>query len=278
MTQRVRVRYTKDGRVRFVSARDLVNVWARALRRSDLPIAYSEGFSPHPKVSFPDALPVGVASIGEYAELTFASPFDTTVGMEVLSSTLPDGMSILHHHIVIDGEPKLARLLETTLWEVVYPADGIADAQEVTSMLDVLIARLLAADHANITRTKPRDSGDETRVIDLRPIIVAMHATLRDDTGDAGPAPTLRAILSNDGPSVRSGDLHDILTAHAAPGDRPLPAPRILRRVVQGHVADGGLHEALSGEHIPLDPGIAPSRKRDERDRRDHHRAGGCCT
>ena len=74
--QRLRVRYTKLGRVRFLSARDLTSVWERALRRAELPIAYSEGFSPHPKVSFPDALPVGYASTGEYAELTFAAEID----------------------------------------------------------------------------------------------------------------------------------------------------------------------------------------------------------
>jgi hypothetical protein len=74
VTQRYRIRWTKEGRTRFVSARDLTSVWERALRRVDLPIAYSEGFTPHAKVSFPDALPVGYGSTGEYAELTFAAP------------------------------------------------------------------------------------------------------------------------------------------------------------------------------------------------------------
>ena len=58
---RLRVRYRKQGRLRFIGAIDVGRVWERALRRADLPIAYSEGFSPHPKVSFTDALPLGYA-------------------------------------------------------------------------------------------------------------------------------------------------------------------------------------------------------------------------
>src|SRR5690606_33621749 len=56
---RVRARYAKEGRLRFGSAIDLGRIWERALRKADLPIGYSEGFTPHPKVSFPDALPLG---------------------------------------------------------------------------------------------------------------------------------------------------------------------------------------------------------------------------
>jgi radical SAM-linked protein len=272
MMERVRVRYTKDSRVRYVSARDLASVWERALRRADLPIAYSEGFTPHPKVSFPDALPVGVASTGEYAELTFAAP--ATQGLGALSATLPDGMDILHHHIVTDGEPKLARLLQATLWEVVYPATDAADADEIARTLRTLGARLMAAEDAPVTRTRPGGTGDDTKVVDLRPGIVAIHATTGSGAAGAPPfVPTIRAIIRNDGPSVRPGDLHDILMAHRAPNDVPLPRPQLLRRVAQGRVVDGGLVEALSGEYIPLE--VAPSGKRDDRERRHDSRAGG---
>ena len=76
---RVRARYAKEGRLRFISAIDLGRVWERALRKADLPIGYSEGFTPHPKVSFPDALALGYASTGEYVELTFEVPVDVGV-------------------------------------------------------------------------------------------------------------------------------------------------------------------------------------------------------
>lgn len=68
------------------------------------------------------------------------------------------------------------------------------------------------------------------------------------------PQPTIRAIMRNDGPSVRPTDLHDVLLAHAEDAAVPLSDPRILRRVMQGRLTDAGLHEALGGEFVPLDP------------------------
>ncbi|MBA2529831.1 MAG: DUF2344 domain-containing protein, partial [Euzebyales bacterium] len=120
---RIRLRYAKAGKARFISAIDLGRVWARALRRADLPIAYSEGFSPHPKVSFPDALPLGYASTGEYAELTFAAPIPVAPGMAALDAAFPDGIRVLTAVAVADGDPKLASLLRASAWDLDYP-DG----------------------------------------------------------------------------------------------------------------------------------------------------------
>src|SRR5690606_15725343 len=94
-SMRVRARYTKSGKLRFISAIDLGRVWERSLRLADLPIAYSEGCSPHPKVSFPDALPLGYASTGEYAELTFAAPVVLDTAVKALNAAFPAGLEIL---------------------------------------------------------------------------------------------------------------------------------------------------------------------------------------
>lgn len=252
---RVRVRYTKDGRTRFVSARDLSSVWQRALRRAALPIAYSEGFSPHPKVSFPDALAVGVASTGEYAELTFTEGFDLRTGLATLSATMPAGMRVLTYHQVEDGSPKLARLLEATLWEIEYPqADDADAATQTTRHLGHLARQLMAAEAAPVRRSRP---DGETRTVDIRPTLVVVHAARRGtdaQNASAPTIPTIRAILSNDGPSIRPGDLHQALTAYLGPDDEPIPQPRLLRRVAQGRPVEPGLREALSGEIIPLVP------------------------
>ena len=248
--QRLRIRYTKEGRVRFVSARDLTSVWERALRRADLPIAYSEGFSPHPKVSFPDALPVGVASTGEYAELTFAAPIDPRSDLAALSATLPEGIDILTFQHVEDGAPKLARVLEAALWEVEYPAPATPD--ELEAFLIDLGARtdaLLAADAAAVPHRRP--DGNES-LVDVRPALVALHADTREPDDPSAPAvPTVRAVLRNDGPAVRPRDLHEALTRVAADA-APLPEPQLLRRVAQGRLDADGLREALTGELIPL--------------------------
>ena len=252
--QRLRVRYTKLGRVRFLSARDLTSVWERALRRAELPIAYSEGFTPHPKVSFPDALPVGYASTGEYAELTFAAEIDPGRGLGRLSAALPTGMDITTYLTVPDGARKLASYLTATLWELDYRDVGAHDPATVVDELDRRIARLLDEEQVEVVRHRAK--GDVT--VDLRPSVVAMAASLRDVPGLAPSldspqqAPVLRAVLRNDGPTVRPSDLANALTRFA---DLDLPDPRSYARVAQGSWTDEGLVEALTQQVERLVPG-----------------------
>jgi radical SAM-linked protein len=265
--QRIRIRYTKEGRVRFVSARDLTSVWERALRRADLPIAYSEGFNPHAKVSFPDALSVGFASTGEYAELTFAAPIDPGPDLGRLSATLPGGMDILTYLEVPDGAPKLARMLGATLWELVFRADAPPAATVQVDQLQRAGDELLATDTAEVVRTRPNG---EQRTLDVRPALVDLRASLRPAPGGDAAHPTLRAVLRNDGPTVRPTDLanalrprldalpdHRVAASAAPPTGAPDagPAePRLFRRVAQGDPVDDGVREALSGEVVPLEP------------------------
>jgi radical SAM-linked protein len=244
--QRYRIRWTKEGRVRFVSARDLSSVWERALRRADLPIAYSEGFSPHAKVSFPDALPVGVSSTGEYAELTFAAPIVPERDLAALSAALPEGMDITTFMEVPDGAPKLARMLRATLWELAWPP---VDVDELTTLLSTRGRQLLDAEHAEVIRRRP----DGDRLIDVRPALLTLAVGARP--GPGGARTVLRAVLRNDGPTVRPTDLATALATDVAtaPGQDPDVAPPTLTtRVAQGEAIDGGLREALSGEVVPL--------------------------
>ena len=70
--QRLRLRYAKRGRLRFASHRDFQRAFERALRRAGVPMAYSAGFSPHPKISYANAAPTGTASEAEYLEIGLA--------------------------------------------------------------------------------------------------------------------------------------------------------------------------------------------------------------
>ena len=64
----MRFRFTKTGKIRFTSHRDVARMWERAIRRSRLPMAFSQGFNPHPLLSFGLALPTGCESNGEYLD------------------------------------------------------------------------------------------------------------------------------------------------------------------------------------------------------------------
>lgn len=236
---RLRVRYRKQGRLRFIGAIDVGRVWERALRRADLPIAYSEGFSPHPKVSFTDALPLGYASDGEYAELTFAGPIDIPSAVAALNPAFPEGMSVTTAVEVADGSPKFAKLLQASAWDVVYP-DGADLSRTVRA----------AADAAALV--VPRERKGESTDVDIRP---AIHQ------------------ISSSGPRVRVVVHHiDHLPPDTAVAVRPsevdlalrsfspdLSQPVLVTRLAQGRPEADGLVEALSGERVaPLNGGTEP--------------------
>ena len=94
IVQRLRIRYAKRGRLRFTSHRDVARVFERALRRAEIPMAFSAGFSPHPKLSYAGAAPTGVASEAEYLEIGLAERRDPAEVRAALDAALPPG----HRH------------------------------------------------------------------------------------------------------------------------------------------------------------------------------------
>src|SRR5205823_1044684 len=94
---RVRVRFGKEGKVRWTSHRDVARMWERAFRRVGLPLAYTAGFSPRPKVSFGLALPTGAESVAEYLDIELADGVQPDVAALPgrLSPALPVGIDVL---------------------------------------------------------------------------------------------------------------------------------------------------------------------------------------
>ncbi|MGH8881358.1 MAG: TIGR03936 family radical SAM-associated protein, partial [Stackebrandtia sp.] len=95
VVQRVRIRYTKRGPLRFTSHRDFARALERALRRARIPMAYSSGFHPHPRVSYMSAAPTGVASEAEYAELALQTEAEPGEIGKALDTALPPGLDVL---------------------------------------------------------------------------------------------------------------------------------------------------------------------------------------
>src|SRR5438270_13005495 len=95
VVQRLRIRYAKRGRLRVTSHRDFARAFERALRRADIPMAYSAGFSPHPKISYAGAAPTGVASEAEYLEIGLAEQRETDAVAAALDAALPPGLDIV---------------------------------------------------------------------------------------------------------------------------------------------------------------------------------------
>jgi radical SAM-linked protein len=228
---RVRARYTKEGRLRFISAIDLGRVWERALRKADLPIAYSEGFTPHPKVSFPDALALGYASTGEYVELTFAVPVDLAAAVAAFNAVAAEGLRIVDATEVVEGAPRIARWLRASLWDLRYPGQH-------TGVLDDGVRALAHAEHLPVDRER---KGTSTR-LDLKP---ALHMIASD--GNA-----VRVILHHTEPPFRPTEVHQSLCTTG--GLAALEEPRLVIRVAQGSAEPSGLCAALSGQLLPVAP------------------------
>jgi len=96
----VKVKYKKGEEVKFISHRDLMRAFQRAVRRADLPMAYSQGFNPHMKISWGDALKVGATSEEEYATLHFEGWIKPKEVMEKLNKELPAGIEILEAFVI----------------------------------------------------------------------------------------------------------------------------------------------------------------------------------
>lgn len=94
MRQRIRVRFTKTGDLQWLSHHDLMRLWERALRRSGLPIAFSEGFNPRPRLSFPLALGIGISSRDEVVEIEMSRWTTAQAVAEALKPCLPTGMEV----------------------------------------------------------------------------------------------------------------------------------------------------------------------------------------
>src|SRR4051812_22902502 len=117
--QKLRLRYAKRGRLRFSSHRDFQRALERALRRAEVPMAYSAGFRPHPKISFANAAPTGTASEAEYVEIGLARRCDPGAVRQALDESLPPGLDVLE--VVEAGPGALADRLEASEWVVELP-------------------------------------------------------------------------------------------------------------------------------------------------------------
>ena len=123
---KARVRFEKLGKIRFLSHRDLARIWERSLRRAGIDVAYSEGFSPRPRLHFGLALSTGHESLGEYLDIDLAP----TAEVEIVdlparvNPFLPAGMTAVTSAPVLAGTDSLQQAVTSCSWqiEVVGPA------------------------------------------------------------------------------------------------------------------------------------------------------------
>ncbi|MGQ0629533.1 MAG: TIGR03936 family radical SAM-associated protein [Sporichthyaceae bacterium] len=242
--QRLRVRYAKRGRLRFTSHRDFQRALERALRRAAVPMAYSAGFTPHPKVSYANAAPTGVASEAEYLEIGLAEIRDPAELAAALDAALPDGLDILE--MVTAGPGSLADRLEASDWRIELLGVEQAEASRA-------LAKFLATDLVEVERM----TKNGIRRFDARAAVLAGWVeTPAPATGAAGAVTAetacaiLRVVVRHCVPAVRPDD---VLTGLARVADlTPLQSPRVTR------LAQGPLGAVPTEVYDPLAPDRIP--------------------
>lgn len=224
--QKLRIRYAKRGRLRFSSTRDFQRSLERAVRRAGVPMAYSSGFHPHPKISYAGAAPTGTASEAEYVEIAVVERLDPDRLRAALDAALPTGLDVLQ---VVEAEPgALADALQASVWRIEF--DGLSDTQ-----LREAVEAFLALPEALVTR----GFKNGPRTFDARgPVLDAEVTTGVVDraSGPEGPAcAILHMVVRHTTPAVRPDD---VLTALRTAAALTPPSPPRVTRLAQGPLLD----------------------------------------
>ena len=141
--QKLRLQYARRGRLRYSSTRDFGRALERALRRSGVPMAYSAGFHPHPKISYANGAATGAASEAEYFEISVTEQVDPDAVAAALDEALPEGLDIVS---VVDAQPgALADRLQASRWLLEFPGVELAD-------LERAVAGFMAQEHVEVER------------------------------------------------------------------------------------------------------------------------------
>ncbi|MFF0479977.1 TIGR03936 family radical SAM-associated protein [Streptomyces sp. NPDC004435] len=217
--QRIRLRYTKRGRLRFTSHRDFQRAFERALRRAEVPMAYSAGFTPHPKVSYANAAPTGTGSEAEFLEIALTERRDPETLRALLDESLPAGLDITD--AVEAHTSGLADRLTASLWELRLDGVAVDDARKA-------VDAFLAAETVEVQRK----TKNGIRTFDTRSAVAGLVADRpQGDRPATDACAILRLVVRHVTPAVRPDD---VLSGLRAVADLAPPVPAAVTRLAQG--------------------------------------------
>lgn len=159
---RARLKYKKEGDIKYISQLEFMSSFFRAINRGGIPIAFSEGFHPHPKVSSGLALPCGMESSAEYIDMVLLSRMELSYLVNILNKELPAGIKITSARQLHSGAPSLSSAITGLAYMV--------DLGSPVSSLETIVQDLLRREEINIRRISKRGEQD----IDVRPMLTVM--------------------------------------------------------------------------------------------------------
>jgi radical SAM family uncharacterized protein/radical SAM-linked protein len=211
---RVRLRYDKTGTTRFVSHLDLFRTLYRACRRAGIPLSFTGGFNPHPRISFAPPLPLGAEGRGELVDLELSAPFPVERLLRDLNATLPEGLEVTAAQYLARTAPALFENVDLTRLLMGLPVESLARREEIEGRIRDLLAR----DSISIQR----ESGGKQRIKDVRPFIRSV--SLVEENGLPWLDLWLRYTVDG---SIRPAEVLALLF----PDEQPWPHPTPMRRL-----------------------------------------------
>jgi radical SAM-linked protein len=228
--QRLRIRYAKRGRLRFTSHRDFSRAFERAVFRARIPMAYSSGFNPHPRISYMGAAPMGSASEAEYVEIALAEVVDPARAHADIDEALPDGLDVIE--VVVSATGSLADRLEGSRWRMTLVDTAPDEAGRA-------VEALLATDEVIVERMTKKGM----RSFDARAAIASV--AVADARPEESSCAILDVVLRHGSPSVRPDDV--LAALHETSGLRVTAA-------LQQRLAQGPLNHEDGTVGDPLEP------------------------
>lgn len=131
IVQKIRIQFAKTKLLRFLSHLEVLKVITRAFRRQRVPVAFSGGFHPHPKISFSAPISVGIISKAEFADIEFYSELAPNLLMTLLNETFPDGLQVLKVREIPQKAPSLMSEIEYTKYQIQIPEAIVKESGKI---------------------------------------------------------------------------------------------------------------------------------------------------
>jgi len=195
--QRLRIRFSRREEIKFISHLDIMRLWQRALHRAEIPLAYTEGFSPHPRLSLAAPLAVGVTSQAELMDVFCSKWVSPHFFTNAVSQQLPAGIEIVQVYSVAPTMPSLQSQVGYTEYEVELETEKDQAAVKA-ALASLLSAEQLAWHHERDTGTRNYDLRaliDDLWLIDWRQGSCTIGMRLRCDSGGSGRPEQVAAAL-----------------------------------------------------------------------------------
>ena len=194
---RLRVRFYRGEELKFISHLDIIRLWVRAMRRANIPLEYTEGFSPHPRISLAAPLSVGVTADNELMDISITKIVSAHWFMDTVNRQLPDGLKVLEATPISPNVPSLQSQVRFTQYQVEVKTDK-SEEETKTAIDNLLAAESIPWHHERDTGRKSYDLRsliDDIWLIEFKPSFGVLGMRLRcDETGSGRPEQVALAL------------------------------------------------------------------------------------